>query len=173
MAQADDRTGEERWAPKEGALGVGRYRDDFLPQDDRGALRELAGVDHEDDLRRDIEEFGRLVMGHLEALRRECETARENQGFTERQERNERRANARLEVRTLPNGDVVAEEEDGHAELGITNGWTRQANKTISAYLYQALFARQQRPYSARARGAREDRSMRKAAQRQNPAEAR
>jgi len=161
LAKEPERTVLEREA--ENVFSPPRYRDDFLPRDDFAALAAIVPPqypEHIDEFRERIRRFGETVVDHLEALRAEYAELRESQGFNERQTRNARRANARLEVVLDKEGTVLPEQEDGHAELGITHGWTRQANRAVASHLFQSLFSRNQRCYAVRGRGKRAENAL-------------
>jgi len=102
-------------------------------------------------------EFCSTLVDHLDDLRQSCESERDSNHFTERIERNIIRSRALMEHHVLSDGSVDPTATDGHAELGITQGWSSQAIRIISAFLQDRLFRSHKRPYTLNPRGIRDE----------------
>jgi len=104
------------------------------------------------------EKFRDLLNEAVESLERRreaCLSSREELEFAARMEIAERRSRLKVEQAVDEDGSVVTNYKDGHAELGIQQGWTVQANKTASAILEKEIFETAKRPYSCAGRGKR------------------
>jgi len=131
-----------------GMQAAPRAMDDTRDMVDVGAV-----VDAE--LAVQMREFMREVAGTLKSLRQGYETAREEQEFTDRQDVNQRRMSLTLAQQVDAHGNAVKTYKDGHAEMGITHGWSLQAAKTATAYLRRGLLEESKRPYMVTGRGSR------------------
>jgi hypothetical protein len=106
---------------------------------------------------RNIQEFAKEITGDLERLRFESLGNRDSENFPKRMTRNNRRSAARLKVLTDDQGMVKLNEEDGHAVLGITQGWSLQACNTASSFFFRALFESSKRPFLLKGQGNRHE----------------
>lgn len=93
------------------------------------------------------------LVHHLESLRFASQGLREQTNFTSRFRRSERRARVQARPGIMADGQIDRIGEDGEAEMGVNQGWSRQAMQAASAFLYTNLFETAERPYTIQARG--------------------
>lgn len=97
------------------------------------------------------------IIRHLDDVRRYSKQGRDNRKFDERRDRNRNRAQVKVDVTINDDGSVNKKLGDGHAKLGINQGWTFQANVTAAKELYFKIFRTAPRFYVIQGWGRKEE----------------
>lgn len=101
-------------------------------------------------IQKKVDMLAGYLISYLDQLRFAAYTQRESRNFQNRYLRNETRARVTTNTRLRPDGTVDTSAEDGHAELGITQGWSFQAIKNASAFLYRNMMEASPDPFILR-----------------------
>ncbi len=72
-------------------------------------------------------------------------TEKSNRNFAERRRRNRNAARVKVELDRLQDGSPDFAGRDGHAELGISQGWEAQAQTTAAVQLFNMIFRAKER----------------------------
>jgi hypothetical protein len=105
-----------------------------------------------------IREFQTMLVRHLIAKRENAQAIRDPKGeFLARYERNKRWARAQLEPQMDREGNIDPAGPDGHACMGITQGWGLQSLNDIDTYMGTNLLSRWKRPFEVETAGQKDD----------------
>lgn len=100
-----------------------------------------------------VDKLAGYLINYMDQLRFAAYTQRESRNFQARYLRNETRARGATNTRLRPDGTVDVGAIDGHAELGITQGWTFQGIKNASAFLYRNTMEATPDPFITHSQG--------------------
>lgn len=103
----------------------------------------------------DVERFSNALTSYIDTVFQGAEAQRTSNNFDTRFQRNNRRAEAYVKVTVNGRGEVDLAAEDGHAEIGLNQGWSRSAMLSASSTLFFSLFQSHSRPFKMRGRGQR------------------
>lgn len=129
---------------------------DLLPAGNRSGTDQFRDLLQDDELLAEVERASHTIITHLEELRTNATFTRENTGRTPFSTRFKRAANKmrmEFDIPRNPDNSIKRDAENGHMEMGISQGWTAQAVKAATAFEYAQLTEQTERPYELSIKG--------------------